>query len=1063
MSDTVSVSRQQLEIPTYPLGPDCPYPPFDWDSGYGMYPYPMRLDFSPTPEPHGYVAVILENRYVRATVLPELGGRVYSLYDKVAGEETFLVTPSIKYQAVGVRGAWIAGGIELNFGHHGHTIATATPVAWATRTDDDGGASIWVGRGVRPVGSRWAVRISLKPDRAALDLEIHTMGPRVLGGMMYWWTNAAVEVTEESEFFYFGRYADSLNAAHSWPIVGGKDYRWVRNREVSADMFLMEPERDYIGFYDHTRNHGLVQLADRREAPGQKYFTWGFDQRGRYWDLVFSDSEQTYVEIQRGRRPTQHSAGTIAALAHETWCETWTPLAGSEGFSAAQNDLMLSVAPGDDDSATIRLLAAAPRTNLRLKAFAGDQPLGEWAIDRIEPGKMFTQPVQLASGGACDRVIVSADDGEVLMDWREYVFGEGDWWRANKRDFDEETASADELFAEAQRIRFAHLPSANHRASELLAKTLARDAGHAGALQALAELDMYNGLNDKAAERLREALKQPNCDGAAATLLGWALLRSGQMNESIEQFARAADGANGPALIGLACAHLRAGDDEQAMSAIARLLAAQPTDRWARLVKVIVLRTAGDAPAAIKLIGELLAEDPLWPAAHAEALLLDAPVDLGDPGRRLADDAAAAAQLHLELGLWADAQEILQREEADESFAAAVRLALLAWAQLRAADEAGAAETLVLLGREPCEHANASSSLAISALAQLAEHFPDEPMVQFMLGNVLASRRRLDEARTAWTRAADLGLASPVLYRNLALLADHDEDADAALAHCRRAWELADGEINLFVYYDGLLAARDLQDERQAAHDRLAPTDRDRPLAATCRLLQHLDRERYDEALELMTTRTFARREGDRSLRTFYLEAIIGLATQLIDAGDLTGASEMLGRGLEYPRNMHMGRSSKHPDEAQIHYMLGLVAEIAGDDAAARRHWTAAAEENQADADPSQAYQLLALVALGQEDEAAELAKKFDEFGRGECKPSEWCLWPQGKHMTRFAHSLAVLARGGVDAAREVWREMADNAPDARWWRVHLSMSQALLSRMAREVTGPARPNAESP
>ncbi len=165
MASAVSIAVKRLEIPTYVVGPDSPYPPLMTRWEHGFYPYSTQVDIRTEKRSVQHRAVILENEYVKAIVLPDLGGRLYSLYDKVAGQETFMVPPSVKYQNISMRGAWIAGGIEWNYGHRGHTVSTVMPVSWATRTEPDGTASVWVGAVVRPIESRWAVRISLTPGR----------------------------------------------------------------------------------------------------------------------------------------------------------------------------------------------------------------------------------------------------------------------------------------------------------------------------------------------------------------------------------------------------------------------------------------------------------------------------------------------------------------------------------------------------------------------------------------------------------------------------------------------------------------------------------------------------------------------------------------------------------------------------------------------------------------------------------------------------------------------------------------------------------------------------------
>lgn len=69
----VQVEEKAIEIPTYLLGAEDPNPPFQLVNPHKIYPYTMLDDLTDRREVKTYQAIVLENQYLRATILPELG------------------------------------------------------------------------------------------------------------------------------------------------------------------------------------------------------------------------------------------------------------------------------------------------------------------------------------------------------------------------------------------------------------------------------------------------------------------------------------------------------------------------------------------------------------------------------------------------------------------------------------------------------------------------------------------------------------------------------------------------------------------------------------------------------------------------------------------------------------------------------------------------------------------------------------------------------------------------------------------------------------------------------
>ena len=110
--------------------------------GYGRLesplPYPVQEDYDRSLREVELPACVLDNGVLRATVLPTLGGRVWSLYDAVRGRELLFCNPVLQFANFGLTNAWFAGGIEWNLGSTGHTTLTCRPMHAGVVAGPDG-------------------------------------------------------------------------------------------------------------------------------------------------------------------------------------------------------------------------------------------------------------------------------------------------------------------------------------------------------------------------------------------------------------------------------------------------------------------------------------------------------------------------------------------------------------------------------------------------------------------------------------------------------------------------------------------------------------------------------------------------------------------------------------------------------------------------------------------------------------------------------------------------------------------------------------------------------------
>src|SRR5215813_4482558 len=165
----VRVWQGTLTLPTYEEGPPDPNPQFDqFAANRFNYPYTLRNNITSHRVNHDWRAVYLENEYLKCSVLPDIGGHVYSCVDKLSGKQMFYANPSIKKAAISYRGAWAAFGIEFNF-PVSHNWVSMSPVNYSFAKHDDGSASVTVGNIDRVYGMDWSVELILQPKSTVLE------------------------------------------------------------------------------------------------------------------------------------------------------------------------------------------------------------------------------------------------------------------------------------------------------------------------------------------------------------------------------------------------------------------------------------------------------------------------------------------------------------------------------------------------------------------------------------------------------------------------------------------------------------------------------------------------------------------------------------------------------------------------------------------------------------------------------------------------------------------------------------------------------------------------------
>jgi hypothetical protein len=277
-----------------------------------------------------FPALVLENDHLRATVLPSLGGRLYSLVHTATGDELLYRNPVFQPANLALRNAWWAGGVEWNVGSTGHWTGTCEPLHAARVEGPDGTPVLRLWELERTRNLVTQLDFWLPTDSEFLYVGIRLQNPSDTEVPAYWWSNIAVEQSPETRVlvpadqawrFGYGKRLDLIDV----PLYEGTDLTYPMRHGRAVDFFF-EPlagERPWIASVDADGN-GLVQASTER-LQGRKLFVWGEGAGGQRWQEWLSPGLQGhgYAEIQAGLARTQMEHLKMPAATSWHWLEAY--------------------------------------------------------------------------------------------------------------------------------------------------------------------------------------------------------------------------------------------------------------------------------------------------------------------------------------------------------------------------------------------------------------------------------------------------------------------------------------------------------------------------------------------------------------------------------------------------------------------------------------------------------------------------------------------------------------------------------------------------------------------
>jgi tetratricopeptide (TPR) repeat protein len=528
------VKEYKKVFTTYPYSDPSPVP----DPSSKIYPYFRYDGFTTTPQQKEWKVVELENDYIKVTILPEIGGKVWTATEKKTGKDFLYNNHVVKFRDVAMRGPWTSGGIEPNYGIIGHTPNCAAPVDYTTMKKEDGSVSCIIGVLDLLTQTQWRLEVNLPADKAFFTTQSFWYNSSSLEQPYYTWMNTGIKAKGNLEFIYPGTHHLGHEGEYGdWPVnkKNGKNISFYEQNNFGGykSYHVFGTYTNFFGGYWHDDDYGMAHYSTHDDKAGKKIWIWGLSQQGMIWEKLLTDNDGQYVEVQSGRLFNQSAEKSVGSpfkyrgfTPNETdrWTEYWFPVVQTKGFVKANEYgalnvrreigwLKINFCPVQKINDELQIHTATGNRNKQLSLLPLQTFADSVRIDDNHTGWNVSigSKIAYSSKGYSEAVLSRPIQSPSDFDWNS-VYG---------------LYLAGESFMEQRKYA---------EAAEKINTCLQKDKNYVPALTALSELE-YRKLNYKAAfEAASKALSINTYDAAANYYYGLAALKLNKLFDAKDGF-----------------------------------------------------------------------------------------------------------------------------------------------------------------------------------------------------------------------------------------------------------------------------------------------------------------------------------------------------------------------------------------------------------------------------------------------------------------------------------------------------------------------------------------------
>src|SRR5258707_2428008 len=360
---------------------------------------------------------VLENRYLKVTLLPEFGGRIRSIIYKPTGHEQLYRTEvGVPY---GIEAGifyydWLMvhGGIFPTFPDAEHGKAWLKP--WDFKVVKESAGEVTVSMSLkddfeysaapkkfrRSTGIEATYYVTLKADRAALDARMVLRNPHAKTLQYEYWTcttlapgsdpknpkaTGGAEIIAPIETYSTPHWSANLSDGDESLGLGKSRFeklRYFRNWPTMGIAYAAPDMQgaNFWGVINHDNEDGIIRIADSTVTPGLKMWTWGFPSFSNETDPRKDPNEaQPYVELWAGVSDQFFHRAQLPARGEVSIPETYSPTVGMSSVTHAKENILINFSAAAS-SVNLQFFSIEPATPLRVTLKRGDAILFNDAV-----------------------------------------------------------------------------------------------------------------------------------------------------------------------------------------------------------------------------------------------------------------------------------------------------------------------------------------------------------------------------------------------------------------------------------------------------------------------------------------------------------------------------------------------------------------------------------------------------------------------------------------------------------------------------------------------------------